>query len=200
MRSSATVHSPFMKTMKHEDGALLPVIARAMISKQLGIRASIPKTTDYPWLNEPTATFVTLKIDGELRGCIGSLTAHHSLINDLQDNAISAAFRDPRFPPLTEEELEKTDIEVSILEDSKPIQFRDEEDALGQLKVGEDGIIFECGRHHSTFLPQVWEQLPTPRMFMAHLKQKAGLTADFWSDEVRLYRYHVEKFSEDEER
>jgi len=189
-----------MRPVDSKEGALLPIIARAVISKQLGIRATVPKTTDHPWLKEQGATFVTLKIDGELRGCIGSLKPFQSIINDLQDNAISAAFRDPRFPPLSKEELEKIDIEVSLLGEPEAITFRDQDDALSQLMPGVDGIIFEAGRHRSTFLPQVWEQLPTPRMFMAHLKQKAGLTADFWSSDVHLYRYRVEKFPEENER
>lgn len=180
----------------NEQGKLLTHIARAMISKQLGIRAAIPKVSDHPWLGEQGATFVTLRKNGELRGCIGSLKAHRPLIDDLQDNAISAAFRDPRFPPLLEDELNEITIEVSLLTDPEPISFANETEALAQLEPHTDGVIFECDRLRSTFLPQVWEQLPEPELFMAHLKQKAGLPADFWSDEVRLYRYTVEKFSE----
>lgn len=179
-----------------EQGALLPIIARAMITKQLGSAATIPKTAEHPWLNDHAATFVTLKKDGDLRGCIGSLKTYRPLINDLQDNAIAAAFRDPRFPPLVEAELPEIHIEVSLLTEPESITFSDELDALAQLNPGVDGIIFKCGKYKSTFLPQVWEQLQTPELFMAHLKQKAGLTADFWSDDVLLYRYRVEKFSE----
>jgi len=183
--------------MNSEQGKVLLVIARAVISKHLGIRADIPKTADYPWLNEPAATFVTLKKSGELRGCIGSLKAHQSLMNDLQDNAVSAAFRDPRFPPLSADELPDVNIEVSLLTEPEPVTFDDESDALAKLEPNVDGVIFECGGYRSTFLPQVWEQLPEPGLFMAHLKQKAGLPAGFWSEDVRLYRYRVEKFRED---
>ncbi|MCF7821945.1 MAG: AmmeMemoRadiSam system protein A [Mariprofundaceae bacterium] len=179
-----------------EQGALLPVIARATISKELGIAAAIPKTADHPWLNDQAATFVTLKQNNELRGCIGSLRARQSLMNDLQNNAISAAFHDPRFPPLSKDELDQTAVEVSLLSDPVPLTFSDEPDALSQLRPGMDGIIFECGSYRSTFLPQVWEQLPNPELFMSHLKQKAGLAPDFWSDDVLLYRYEVEKFAE----
>lgn len=185
-----------MHRLTPEQGMLLLAIARAIITKKLGIFASIAKTTDHPWLNEPAATFVTLKLDGELRGCIGSLKAHHSLMNDLQTNAIAAAFEDPRFSPLTKEDLDRISIEVSLIGDAEPITFADEADALAQLRPHSDGIIFECGRYRSTFLPQVWEQLPSPKMFMAHLKQKAGLAPDFWSRDVLLYRYEVQKFSE----
>jgi len=179
-------------------GALLPAIARAVITKQLGIAAALPKTADNPWLNDPAATFVTLKQGGELRGCIGSLKARDSLMNDLQNNAMAAAFHDPRFPPLSEDELDQVQIEVSILSSPEKIEFVSEADLLGQLKPHIDGVIFNHGNYRSTFLPQVWDQLPSPELFMSHLKQKAGLAADFWSDEVLIYRYSVEKFSESE--
>lgn len=182
--------------MNSERGNVLTAIARAVISKYLGIRADLPKASEHPWLDEFAATFVTLKIDGELRGCIGSLKAHKSLLSDLQDNAVSAAFHDPRFPPLSTDELERISIEVSLLTEPEPIRFDGEDDALAQLRPHTDGIIFECGSFRSTFLPQVWEQLPEPATFMAHLKQKAGLPAGFWSNDVHLYRYEVEKFKE----
>ncbi|MDX8403534.1 MAG: AmmeMemoRadiSam system protein A [Mariprofundaceae bacterium] len=185
-----------MNKLTPEQGTYLLSIVRAMISQQLGVAANIPDTTERPWLNDAAATFVTLKTNGELRGCIGSLKARHSLIDDLQNNAIRAAFHDPRFPPLSIDELEEIQIEVSILTEPEPIMFSNAGDALSQLNPGVDGIIFEYGNHQSTFLPQVWEQLLTPELFMAHLKQKAGLTPSFWSDEVLLYRYRVEKFSE----
>ena len=185
-----------MSHLTPEQGRLLLSIARVLITKKLGIFAPLAKTSDHPWLNEPAATFVTIKIDGELRGCIGSLKAHHSLMNDLQNNATAAAFEDPRFSPLTKDELDQATIEISLLGDAEPIDFSDEEDALAKLHPHVDGIIFMCGRYRSTFLPQVWEQLPTPSMFMAHLKQKAGLAPDFWSNDVLLYRYAVQKFSE----
>jgi len=179
-------------------GALLPAIARAIITKQLGIAATLPKTADNPWLNDPAATFVTLKQGGELRGCIGSLKARYSLMDDLQNNAIAAAFHDPRFSPLSEDELGQVQIEVSILSSPEKIEFVSEADLLSQLKPHVDGVIFNCGNYRSTFLPQVWGQLPSPELFMSHLKQKAGLAADFWSDEVLIYRYSVEKFTESE--
>jgi len=185
-----------MKNITPEQGALLLEIARTIITKQLGIRAILPKASEHPWLSDLAATFVTLKKDGELRGCIGSLKAHYPLIDDLQNNAIAAAFQDPRFPPLSADELEHISIEVSLLSDPLPLTFTDETDALAQLEPGVDGVILEYGAHRGTFLPQVWKQLPTPDRFMAHLKQKAGLPPDFWSHDVLLYRYSVQKFAE----
>ena len=111
-------------------------------------------------------------------------------------NAVAAAFRDPRFAPLTVEELPRTRVEVSLLTAPVPMRFTDEADALRQLRPHVDGIIFSVGNHRSTFLPQVWEQLPAPSQFMAHLKQKAGLPADYWSAEVELQRYEVRKWKE----
>ena len=185
-----------MNSLTAEQGKVLLTITRAIITKQLGTFASIPKTADHPWLNETAATFVTLKKNGELRGCIGSLRARLPLMNDLQTNAIGAAFQDPRFPPLEKDELEQISIEVSVLSDPDPMIFSDEANALSKLTPGLDGVIFECGSYRSTFLPQVWEQIPSAQQFMAHLKQKAGLAADFWSNDVMLYKYNVQKFSE----
>jgi len=149
-----------------------------------------------PWLNEKGACFVTLKINGSLRGCIGSIEACRPLIEDIHANAVAAAFQDPRFPPLTLEEFERLRIEVSVLTPLEPMAFSSEEDAANQLRPGVDGVVLQYRHHRGTFLPQVWEQLPDPRMFLAHLKLKAGLAADFWHPDVLLYRYRVEKFSE----
>ena len=118
------------------------------------------------------------------------------LREDLRANAQAAAFDDPRFPPLNAEELDTTRVEVSVLSRPEPLSFADEADCLAQLRPGVDGVILEYGWHRATFLPQVWEQLPEPRQFMAHLKRKAGLAPDFWSGDLRLSRYGVEKFKE----
>ncbi len=177
-----------------DKGAVLLAIARAAISNALGVPATADERT--PWLTEPGACFVTLTRHGDLRGCIGSLAAHRSLLTDLKSNAVSAAFHDPRFTPLSANELASTRIEVSLLTPAHAIVFRDESDALSQLKPGADGVIFEYGRYRSTFLPQVWEQLPEPRQFMAHLKRKAGLPDDFWDEGIKLSRYAVVKYAE----
>ena len=179
-------------------GPALLVRARNAIAAELG-QASLPEA-GHPALTLPGATFVTLTQNGQLRGCIGSLEAHRPLDQDVRANAVAAAFRDPRFPPLTLAELPHTRVEVSLLSAPKPMSFTDEADALRQLRPNVDGIILIAGRNgqlgRSTFLPQVWEQLPDPRLFMAHLKQKAGLPADWWSAEVQLQRYEVQKWKE----
>jgi len=181
-----------------ELGSVLLVLARNTIARRLNLPTlHLPEATP-PELDQPGATFVTLTQRGDLRGCIGSLEAHRPLSQDVQENAIAAAFRDPRFAPLSAEELARTRVEVSLLTAPRPMPVTDENDALAQLRPGEDGLIFQVGHLRSTFLPQVWEQLPAPRQFLAHLKMKAGLPADFWSPEVRLTRYGVQKWKEQE--
>ena len=175
-------------------GATLLSIARASISTALGQATAIDESAE--WLKEPGAVFVTLQKQGKLRGCIGSLEPHRPLLLDIKTNAQAAALRDPRFPPLTLAELPDLQVEVSLLTPKQPISFKSEMDAIAQLQGGVDGVILEFNQHRGTFLPQVWEQLPDPRQFMAHLKLKAGLPQNFWSESIRLYRYHVQKWAE----
>ena len=175
-------------------GPALLVRARNAIAARLKQPTQAEAT--HPALALPGATFVTLTQNGALRGCIGSLQAHRPLDQDVRANAVAAAFNDPRFPPLTAAELPHTRVEVSLLTAPVPMAFSSEADALRQLRPNVDGIIFSAGQRRSTFLPQVWEQLPEPRQFMAHLKQKAGLPADWWSSEVQLQRYEVQKWKE----
>jgi len=176
-------------------GPALLVRARNAIAARL--QQPTQAEPDHPALNRPGATFVTLtQNDGDLRGCIGSLEAHRSLDDDVRANAVAAAFRDPRFPPLTLAELPHTRVEVSLLTAPQAMHFTSEADALRQLRPHVDGVILIAGQRRSTFLPQVWEQLPEPRLFMAHLKQKAGLPADYWSSDVQLQRYEVRKWKE----
>ena len=151
-----------------------------------------------PWLADSGACFVTLTQYGKLRGCIGTLQAYRSLRDDVKNNAVAAALRDPRFNPLSAQELDVTAIEISLLSPTQAIAFKDEADALAQLRPGVDGVVFEFGNHRSTFLPQVWEQLPDPGRFMSQLKLKAGLPDDFWSEGVLLSRYTVTKWHEKE--
>ena len=146
---------------------LLP-IARAAISTAL--HRPLQAQEDAAWLQQPGACFVTLTQQGQLRGCIGSLEARRSLLADVKANAVAAALHDPRFPSLTLAELADTQVELSLLSPMQPLQFKDEADALAQLRPGTDGVVFEFERHRSTFLPQVWEQLPKVAEFMAHLK------------------------------
>lgn len=180
------------------DGSLLVSIARSSIAGTLGIRTSVPE--EAPFLHRPGASFVTLKNASRLRGCIGSLQAHRTLVEDVKANARAAAFHDPRFAPLSIDELPDTKIEVSVLSALAPLAFRDQEHALGQLRPGEDGVVLEFGRYRGTFLPQVWENLPTPEVFLGELKRKAGLPPDFWEDGIRLFRYTVSKWAESEDR
>ena len=175
-------------------GELLLPIARAAIASALGLGAQAP--VDASCLQEPGACFVTLTQRGQLRGCIGSLEARRSLLADVKANAVAAALQDPRFAPLTPGELALTRVEVSLLSPLQEMHFASEADALAQLRPGIDGVVFSFGRHRSTFLPQVWEQLPTATEFMAQLKRKAGLAADFWDPAVRLQRYSVAKWQE----
>ena len=184
--------------MTTERGNILLPIARCAISQALNVPHAADETA--PWLAEHGACFVTLTQDGELRGCIGSLQAHRPLLADVKSNAVSAAMRDPRFTPLTVEELDITTVEISLLSSTQEMSVRDEADALAQLRPNIDGIIFEYGPYRSTFLPQVWEQLPLPRHFLAHLRRKAGLPDDFWAEGVKLSRYTVTKWSESEKR
>lgn len=175
-------------------GETLLSIARASISQALGL--SFDAAEDAPWLKEQGACFITLMQKGQLRGCIGTLEAHRSLLDDVKANAKAAAFNDTRFSPLTNEELNETDIEVSLLSAMQKLNFSNEQEVLTQLRPGIDGVVFEFGDYRSTFLPQVWQQLPDPEEFIKHLKQKAGLSPDFWADEVKLSRYTVKKYKE----
>lgn len=141
------------------------------------------------------ASFVTLERLGQLRGCIGMLEAIRPLVVDVAENAFSAAFRDPRFPPLTRSEWLGLDMHISILSPAEVMHFQSEQDLLKQLKPGIDGLILQDGYHRGTFLPSVWEQIPAAEPFLTHLKQKAGLPADYWSDTLKISRYTTETFS-----
>jgi hypothetical protein len=174
---------------------LLP-IARAAIATALGRR--LEAVEDAAWLQETGACFVTLTQQGQLRGCIGTLQAHRTLLADVKANAVAAALHDPRFEPLATIELERTEIEVSLLSPLQALQFDSEAHVLAQLRPGVDGVVLEFGHYRSTFLPQVWEQLPTASGFLAQLKRKAGLPPDFWAPGVRLQRYSVSKWKESE--
>jgi AmmeMemoRadiSam system protein A len=147
-----------------------------------------------PELQQQRACFVTLHRSGNLRGCIGHLEAIQALVKDVADNAYAAAFRDPRFPPVNPEEVNNLDIHISVLTPSEPLEFDSEQDLLGKIRPGVDGLILEEKNHRGTFLPSVWESLPQPRDFLQHLKLKAGLPGNYWSDRIRIYRYTSESF------
>ena len=187
--------SPSTSVASDSRGRTLLAIAREAIEQ--GPAATLDVGLQEPWLAQPGATFVTLKIDGELRGCIGSLEARRSLADDVASNARAAAYRDPRFPPVGREERRRLEVEVSVLSTAEPIAAQTEAEVIAQLRPFVDGVVLEFGDLKSTFLPQVWESLPAPRDFLAHLKHKAGLPPDFWSPDLRLQRYTVTKWSED---
>ena len=182
--------------MPTDRGATLLAIARGAIAERLG--EPKPPYEDADWLQEPGATFVTLTLHGELRGCIGSLTAERPLREDVEINARAAAFRDPRFNPLSRREYADIEIEVSLLSHQEAIAFQSEDHLLTLLRPGVDGLVLEYHGRRGTFLPQVWEQLPDPKTFLGHLKQKARLPGDFWSPEIRISRYTVAKWREHE--
>lgn len=171
------------------------LLAFARASIEAGLRGErLPvKLGEYlPALREPRATFVTLYVDTLLRGCIGTLEAHRSLVEDVVHNARAAAFEDPRFPPLGDAEFKRLDISISVLSLPESMQFESENDLLRQLRPHVDGLIIQESFRRGTFLPSVWEQLPEPHAFLRSLKGKAGLPADYWSRNLRVSRYTVE--------
>jgi AmmeMemoRadiSam system protein A len=147
-------------------------------------------------LSEPGASFVTLHVGEELRGCIGSLQAHRPLICDVAENAFSAAFRDPRFPPLKDAELKNINLDISVLSQAERMVFDSEQDLLKQIRPNVDGLILKDGNYRGTFLPSVWESLPDAKQFLQHLKRKAGLPADHWSDKLEVWRYTTESIGD----
>lgn len=175
-------------------GRVLLSIARAAIGAELGLRPA--GAADHDALSSPAATFVTLMHTGELRGCIGSLEPRRPLGVDVRENAVAAAFRDPRFAPLSAAEFEATAIEVSLLSAAVRLDVRDEPDLLARLRPGVDGLILAHGTHRATFLPQVWDSLAEPRDFVSALKRKAGLSSEFWSSQLSVSRYTVTKWTE----
>ena len=182
----------------------LPTLARDVLAAHFGLpeRAAphqgdtLSGAVNPEILQKPGACFVTLTRDGALRGCIGSLEACRPLLDDLRSNALAAALRDPRFPPLTAAELPDVDIEVSVLGTPQALVFSSEAEALSRLRPGIDGVILTAGGRRATFLPQVWEQLPDPAEFIGRLKQKAGLPASYWGPDIRPATYPVRAIHE----
>jgi AmmeMemoRadiSam system protein A len=152
----------------------------------------LPDLGNNPELKEERATFVTLTLDGNLRGCIGMLEACRPLAEDVAENAVSAAFRDPRFPPLSRDEFDDLKISISVLSPPQEMTFSSEADLLEKIRPGVDGLILQEGFRKGTFLPSVWEELPDKELFFEHLKLKAGLPAGYWSDTLCVSRYTAE--------
>ena len=179
-----------------ERGKVLIGLARAAIGGMFGI--TVPVDEGHLFLRETAATFVTLTRHGRLRGCIGSLEARRTLLDDVKLNAKAAAFLDPRFEPLTQTEFPSTLVEVSLLSSAESLAFATEADAIAQIRPRVDGLIIEHGAKRGTFLPQVWDHIPDAAEFLRELKRKAGLEPEFWAQDVRLQRYTVVKFRERE--
>ena len=171
-------------------------LARAALASLFGGPVPARSPVGEAWLDEPRACFVSLHRHGELRGCIGSLEPHGSLLQELVACARAAASRDPRFPPVTVDELAGLDLEVSVLSPLEPLPARDEAEALARLRPGLDGLVLRSGGRSATFIPAVWEDLPAPRQFLHALRRKAGLP-DAWAPDTRLSRFtaarHLER-------
>lgn len=184
-------------SLTNQQQQLLLKIAKDSIAYGLAHGKALPiNAQDYPpELQKIRATFVTLEIAGQLRGCIGMLEAVQPLITDVANNAFLAAFRDPRFPAVSETEYPKLEIHISILSLSEPVTFSSEEDLIRQLRPNIDGLIMQEGGRRGTFLPSVWESLPDPSQFLQQLKVKAGLPRHYWSDTLQVSRYACEVIS-----
>jgi len=183
----------YFTELSEDEKKTLLTIARQSIQQGLQTGAPLkPDTLDYSELLQKTAaSFVTLNLHGQLRGCIGTLEAYQPLVNDVAEHAFAAAFKDPRFPPVSSAEEPLLDIHISILTPAEAMTFSSQQDLIAQLKPGEDGLILETDYHRGTFLPSVWESLPEPEDFLRHLKMKAGLPGNFWSDGVKVSRYRT---------
>lgn len=189
-----------LTSLNNMSSALAPPLKQQLLrlageSIKKGLCGEMPavSATDYPEpLRVLRATFVTLHLEAQLRGCIGTLEARRTLVEDVASNAWSAAFRDPRFSALTWTEFERLDIHISVLSLPEPLQFSSEDELVAQLRPRVDGLIIEEGFNRGTFLPSVWEQLPDPREFLRQLKHKAGLSPDYWSSRIRVQRYTTE--------
>lgn len=181
-------------TADRDLGSALIATARGAIDEAFGRQAAAVRP--HPALERRGATFVTLMLHGKLRGCIGTLEARRPLAIDVRHNALGAAFDDPRFAPLTSREAASTRVEVSLLSPTTHVDVAEEDDLVGRLAPGVDGIVLELGHRRATFLPQVWETLPDPREFLRALKRKAGMPEDFWSPGIRVSRYTHTKWRE----
>jgi AmmeMemoRadiSam system protein B/AmmeMemoRadiSam system protein A len=186
-----------------EQGQLLVKLARHTILDNLGrkiVATESDRLVDPPRdakFQSHCGTFVTLKIHGQLRGCIGNLTSTETVWDGIKRNAINAAFHDPRFSPLTDKEFDQAEIEVSILTEPRPLAYNNGQDLIQKLRINVDGVIIRQGGASATFLPQVWEQLPQPEQFLSHLCTKAGLPSDAWKNsELEVLTYQVQYFEE----
>jgi AmmeMemoRadiSam system protein A len=183
-------------TITDAEQQLLLQLARESIEYGLQHQHEIALSTDEhpPQLQEQRATFVTLHLNHQLRGCIGTLEAYQPLVLDVAHNAYAAAFNDPRFMPVTQNEANNLEIHISILNPAEELRFSSEQELIDQIRPAVDGLIMQDGGRKGTFLPSVWEQLAEPKEFVCHLKRKAGLPVDYWSDTLRVWRYTTTSF------
>jgi len=189
--------------LNEKQGQILLKLARKTISEELGIKSKQEQISPASDIEEKSlqrrcGTFVTLKIRNQLRGCIGNLDASGPIIEGVKRNAINAAFNDFRFSPLTAKEFDKVEIEISILSEPKPLEYKDSNDLIKKLRPNVDGVIIRKGHASATFLPQVWEQLKRPEDFLSHLCAKAGLPSDSWKNsKLEILTYNVQYFEEE---
>ena len=188
-----------------DEGKFLLKLARDTIAERLGIKIDekkrkenfAEKSFNDKLFNEKKGVFVTLHLNGSLRGCIGSLEPHETIAQGVINNSINAAFYDPRFSPLSIDEFNRIDIEISILSRPEKLEYSDGKDLVSKLKPKVDGVIISKGRAGATFLPQVWDQLPDAESFLSQLCIKAGLPADEWKKgDLDVKIYHVQYFNE----
>ena len=181
--------APILRAELHE-------LARASIELALRQGQLVPYAgePDDPQLDRPGATFVTLRVGEELRGCCGTIEPSRPLREDVWNNAWASAFADPRFPPLTLDEWPQTHVQISVLSEPERLDVRSEAELLQALRPGRDGLILQHRSRRSTFLPAVWEQLTEPARFVRHLKMKAGWPVDFWPPDMEAWRYTTESF------
>jgi AmmeMemoRadiSam system protein A len=188
------------KRLSEDEGKYLLDLARKTIGNRLSNSEPprIDPETVPQKFQERLGTFVTVTIDGNLRGCIGHIIPRETLIEGIRENAINAAFRDPRFSPLTQEEFDEIQLEISVLTLPQELTYTDAKDLLNKLRPGVDGVIIKKGYHEATFLPQVWDQLPDKKEFLTHLCLKAGLSPHSWKTEkLVVSTYQVQAFEEE---
>lgn len=182
-----------------QEGEYLLALARRTIEERLFNKEpgrEVEKSGSDKFL-EKRGTFVTLNINNNLRGCIGHIVPYESLIDSIRSNAISSAFDDPRFRPMSKEEWKDVKVEISILTEPNILKYSGADDLLEKLRSGIDGVIIRKGNEQATFLPQVWEQLPDKRDFLTHLCMKAGMSGNEWKKgDLTVYTYQVQAFEE----
>ncbi|MBF0202075.1 MAG: AmmeMemoRadiSam system protein A [Desulfamplus sp.] len=189
--------------LSEDQGQILVRLARAVIGERLGMESHLIEKkillekVGQPEFSEKTGTFVTIHLNKKLKGCIGSLESSESIAEGVVKNAVNAAFHDPRFTPMTVDELHGADIEVSVLSKPVPLVYKESDEILSGLKQDIHGVIIKKGRLQATFLPQVWHQLPEKKMFLEHLCKKAGLPAREWQKgTLEIFTYTVQSFED----